>query len=237
MDDTGDEMNAWILQHRNTAPIAIGTCKPRKRGRVYGRCTTVLVDDVQRISDSVRRALECPVCMGLLDVMSMCCDNGHGTCDKCSNTMNRLHPLTPPKCPLCRSPATCWDVSLPAGRGSRLPAAVRASMMPPLARKLHEFMSFIKVTCAYRQNGCPDMVYVSPAAVHEALCPYAPRVRCMVPYCQWSGAYRHAFQHVNADHQFSAYDVLVTYNIITITVQKTIIILLRLTIHYTVVHK
>ncbi|KAF0770138.1 E3 ubiquitin-protein ligase sina-like isoform X2 [Aphis craccivora] len=78
-------------------------------------------------------------------------------------------------------------------------------------------MSAIKVTCSYRSNGCPVLVYVLSAAAHESLCPHAPHVRCMVAYCPWSGGYDDVFQHVAAEHQFSAYDLMVTYMILCVS--------------------
>lgn len=186
------------------------------------------VDEIQQLSDAVRRALECPVCKELSGAISTCCDNGHGLCDECSYTMNRLHPATPRKCPLCRSPparleedacsplplqSTDETASVQQPQSPRSPMALRQLPPPESARKLHEFMSIVKVSCIYRPVGCPYLVYVMSAAAHESLCPYAPHVRCMVPYCRWSGAYGDAFQHVASDHQFSAYDVLVTYYI------------------------
>jgi len=66
-----------------------------------------------------------------------------------------------------------------------------------------------KVACAFRQNGCPEIVFVSQVAGHENRCPYASQVQCMVAYCDWVGPYNGAFQHVSSDHQYSAYDVMV----------------------------
>jgi len=180
-------------------------------------------DELQQLSDAVRRALECPVCKELSGAMSLCCDNGHGLCDNCSYTMNRLHPKTPPKCPLCRSPpagpeedcdgqaAAAQDPFWELAYGTSRPRASAS------ARKLQECMSAIKVTCSYRSNGCPVLVYVLSAAAHESLCPHAPHVRCMVAYCPWSGGYDDVFQHVAAEHQFSAYDLMVTYMILCVS--------------------
>ncbi|XP_022168086.1 uncharacterized protein LOC111032161 [Myzus persicae] len=191
------------------------------------RFATSLLEEIQQLSEGVRRALECPVCKEVSGAMSTCCDNGHGLCDECSCTMNRLHPETPPKCPLCRSPPArleehaCPQLPPPAlqsanassseqqqQHNSRPPVAVHTLPPPASTRKLHEFMSIVKVTCAYRPVGCPYLVYVLSAAVHESMCPHAPHVRCMVPCCRWAGAYGEAFHHVATDHQFSAYDVM-----------------------------
>jgi len=187
------------------------------------------VDEIQQLSDAVRRALECPVCKELSGAISTCCYNGHGLCDECSYTMNRLNPETTPKCPLCRSPPArleeddCSPAQLQPtdqtasdhqSHSPRPTMAVRPLPPPESARKLHEFMSIIKVSCIYRPNGCRYLVYVISAATHESLCPYAPQVHCMVPYCRWSGTYGDTFQHVASDHQFSAYDVMVKYTLL-----------------------
>jgi len=193
--------------------------------------------EIQQLSEGVRHALECPVCKELSGSMSACCDNGHGLCDECLRTMSRLHPELPVKCPLCRSPPNrlnrnaCRspptppplqpaDASSTGQQPQRPRNRQRMDPLPPAAaRKLNEFMSVVKVTCAYRSAGCPYLLYVLSAAMHESLCPHAPHVRCMVPCCQWSGAYGDAFQHVSTGHQFSAYDVMVNmmYNTITPT--------------------
>lgn len=180
-------------------------------------------DEIQQLSDGVRRALECPVCKELSGAMFTCCDNGHGLCGDCSYTMNRLHPQTPPKCPLCRSPPArldddgctppTMDTYAEELHDPYTTVAVQPVPVPASARKLNEIMSVVKVTCAYRLNGCPYLLYVLSSATHEALCPHAPHVRCMVPDCQWSGAYGDTFHHVSTNHLFSAYDVLVTYTL------------------------
>jgi len=155
------------------------------------------------MSDVVREALRCPVCLELAAAVSSCCTNGHWTCDECTHTMSRMSPAggPPPPCPVCRAP--------PARRGPAWTAAVQGP--PPAAiRKLVEFASSVRVACAHRRHGCTELVRVQVAHEHELHCPHAPLVRCMVARCYWSGAYDEAFQHVSADHPCSAYDVKVT---------------------------
>ncbi|XP_003244880.1 uncharacterized protein LOC100570156 [Acyrthosiphon pisum] len=205
---------------------AVAAPKSADEPAVRGGKGAALVDEIHQLSDAVRRALECPVCKELSGAISTCCDNGHGLCDECSYTMNRLNPETPPKCPLCRSPPARLeeDACSPQPPASSQPTdetasdhqshsprptvAVRPLPPPESARKLHEFMSIVKVSCIYRPFGCRYLVYVISAATHESLCPYSPNIRCMVPYCRWSGAYGDMFHHVASEHQFSAYDVM-----------------------------
>lgn len=157
-------------------------------------------DEVGRLSDGVRRALECPVCLELPCSVSTCCENGHGLCDECSYRLMQLRRNTSTLCPVCRSVTGAF------GRGGN------AVQPPPPAtvRKLFEIMSVTKVACAFRTQGCPELAYVSLVSVHEAVCPYASQVRCMVSTCSWMGAYHDAYTHVFVEHQYSAYDVLVT---------------------------
>jgi len=121
----------------------------------------------------------------------------------------QLHRGAPLLCPVCRSAAARGD---PAhGRGEDGRATTAQPPPPTTVRKLFEIMSVTRVACAYRPQGCPELAYVSLVSVHEAMCPYASQVRCMVSMCRWMGAYHDAFRHVAVEHQFSAYDVLVTY--------------------------
>lgn len=69
-----------------------------------------------------------------------------------------------------------------------------------------------KVACMYRPDGCPELLAVKVVSEHEALCPHVNKVRCMVVWCTWMGLYNDAFRHVSCEHQFSAYDVSVTYH-------------------------
>lgn len=162
-------------------------------------------DTIGRLSDGVRRALECPVCMELSCSISTCCENGHGTCDDCSYKMMQLHRNTKPKCPVCRSAAAPRDRAGASNRCTAQPPP------PPTVRKLYELMSVTKVACAFRPEGCPKLVHVPMVSEHESICPYASQVRCMVSMCRWMGAYDGAFRHVSLEHQFSAYDVSVTF--------------------------
>jgi len=159
-------------------------------------------DEVGRLSDCVRRALECPVCLELPCSISTCCENGHGLCDQCSYKLMQLHRDTPPLCPVCRSAY---------GRGQDVRVTTAQPPPPATAGKLFEIMSVTRVACAFRPQGCPELAYVSLVSLHEAFCPYASHVRCMVAMCRWMGVYHDAFLHVAVEHQFSAYDVLVTY--------------------------
>lgn len=160
--------------------------------------------DIRQLSDGIRRAFECPVCMDMCGTVSTCCDNGHCTCNDCTYTMIRM--LGPgstaaPKCPVCRSP-----VSRPAWT----PTAAQPPFAHPTVRLVLRLMAATKVACVYRANGCPDLLLIKQAADHEARCPHASQVRCMVAFCNWSGTYGNLFKHVSSEHHFSAYDVTVT---------------------------
>lgn len=160
--------------------------------------------DIRQLSDGIRRAFECPVCMDMCGTVSTCCDNGHCTCNDCAYTMIRMlgpGSLAAPKCPVCRS-----RVSRPAWT----PTAAQPLFTQPTVRLVLRLMAVTKVACVYRPNGCPDLLLVKQAADHEARCPHASQVRCMVAFCNWSGTYGSMFKHVSSEHHFSAYDVTVT---------------------------
>lgn len=165
--------------------------------------------EIRTLSDGVRRALRCPVCLELPCAVSACCVNGHSTCDNCAATLFQMERRdVQPACPLCRSPMfrPSQFVDDDPGYQQR-----RTAQQPPTAQKVYELMSITRVTCSFRTEGCPDLVFVPQVAEHEAFCPHVPKVRCMAPWCQWLGAYEQAFEHVASEHQFCAYDVPVRY--------------------------
>lgn len=60
------------------------------------------IDEVEQLSNNVRRALQCPVCMELACSITNVCSNGHSVCDECAHRIFELDPFGP-KCPICRS--------------------------------------------------------------------------------------------------------------------------------------
>lgn len=167
------------------------------------------VDEIQVLSDGIRAALQCPVCMELSGSISSCCENGHATCDECTHTMALMDPTysMSQKCPVCRAPSarscSSGQCHYPGTQAAQPPP-------PPAARKLYELLSVTKVACSFRSAGCPELAYIPSMAKHEAVCPHGTQVRCLVARCTWIGSYADAFRHVSTDHQYSAYDVTVS---------------------------
>lgn len=186
-------------------------------------------DEVQRLSDDLRCALKCPICMELSIPISTCCKNGHGICENCAHTMSSMNPGEVTRCPICRSPPARQNTFLPfrlcryqplqLGQNGPLTTSITHHQHmvqeiqpppPPTIRKLCEFISATKVACSFRPKGCPNIMFISLVVEHEVLCPYASHVRCMVAWCRWMGEYNQVYSHVSTQHQFSAYEVSVT---------------------------
>jgi len=68
------------------------------------------------------------------------------------------------------------------------------------AVKMNEVIDLVRLACAHRSLGCDQLLRVHEASVHEAECPHAPDIRCLVSVCQWTGVYDGLFNHVCRAH-------------------------------------
>ncbi|XP_050431145.1 uncharacterized protein LOC126839780 [Adelges cooleyi] len=133
----------------------------------------------ETVTELIRRALECPVCLQLACRIRCCCFRGHTVCDLC---FDRLLDLHEPTCPMCRSPISA----------TRSTAAVETA--------LANIVRGIKTSCSYRPLGCRQLVAIPDVNAHEASCPNAPDAKCYVSTCQWTGTHDQIYEHVSSDH-------------------------------------
>ncbi|VVC38531.1 TRAF-like,Zinc finger, RING-type,Zinc finger, RING/FYVE/PHD-type,Zinc finger, SIAH-type,Seven-in- [Cinara cedri] len=139
--------------------------------------------EIEAISDQVRRALECPVCLMLSPDMAcpyVACQNGHTACRSCLHELwnsNSTH-----HCPTCRSPMDTSTLSM-------------ATVI-----LLTEVLATVRLACTYREFGCNQMYYVRDVPDHERTCVYKPNTYCLVAACQWVGTYDQLHEHVGCMH-------------------------------------
>lgn len=153
--------------------------------------------EIVAISLKIRHALECPICLTLMSVVSCFCPNGHAMCQSCMLTLLNTS-TTNTLCPLCRT------------------SMVQSPNMSPMVIKLAEAISLVKVACSNWSFGCPDLVSVRHVNEHESMCRYVPDVQCLVHVCQWVGMYEQLFQHVFNVHPGVAVESSVTIIILLI---------------------
>ncbi|XP_003241456.1 E3 ubiquitin-protein ligase SINA-like 7 [Acyrthosiphon pisum] len=137
--------------------------------------------EIVAISLKIRRALDCPICLTTMSIMSCFCPNGHAICQSCMLTLlntSTTHAL----CPLCRT------------------SMVQSESMSAMVIKLAETTSAVKVACSNWSFGCPDLVPVRYVNEHESVCRYVPDVPCLVHVCQWVGMYEQLYEHVSNMH-------------------------------------
>ncbi|XP_022162326.1 uncharacterized protein LOC111028095 [Myzus persicae] len=140
-------------------------------------------EEIVAISQQIRRALECPICLTLMSaVMSCDCPNGHATCRPCMMTLMSINPTADSLCPLCRTLMMQFDG----------PTA--------MVVKLTEVTSLVKVACFNRSLGCPELLSVRWVNEHEAVCRYVADVPCQVAVCQWVGTCEQLYDHVSSVH-------------------------------------
>lgn len=147
--------------------------------------------EIVAISQQIRRALECPICLVLASAMSCFCPNGHAVCQSCMLTLlnNTDHDT---RCPLCRT--------------SMIPSVGMSATVVKLA----EAATMVKVACSNWQYGCTDRVSVRHVNEHESGCRYVPDVPCQVAVCQWVGMYEQLYEHVCNVHPGVAVHTMVT---------------------------
>lgn len=144
---------------------------------------------VVALSECIRRAVECPVCLVPLRDVACLCPNGHALCGDCAQHLwtrgiARI-------CPLCRA-------LLEPSPDARVTAA-----------KVAELLAVLMVSCVHRPHGCAQLVPVWDTARHEAECEHAPDVPCLVTACQWLATYDRLFEHVFRDHNDVAFVTVV----------------------------
>ncbi|XP_060858450.1 E3 ubiquitin-protein ligase Siah2-like [Metopolophium dirhodum] len=133
--------------------------------------------EIVAISQQIRRALECPICLTMMSVMSCFCPNGHAICQSCMQTLLNTS-ITNTLCPLCRT------------------SIAQSTSMSAMVIKLAEATTVVKVACSNWSFGCPDLVPVQHVNEHESVCRYVPDVPCLVHVCQWVGMYEQLYEHV-----------------------------------------
>ncbi|CAI6372239.1 unnamed protein product [Macrosiphum euphorbiae] len=139
--------------------------------------------EIVAISLQIRRALECPICLTMMSVMSCFCPNGHAICQTCMLTLLNTSALVASTlCPLCRT------------------LMVQSLSMSAMVMKLAEATPLVKVACSNWSFGCPDLVPVRHVNEHESACRYVPDVPCLVHVCQWVGMYEQLYEHVSNVH-------------------------------------
>lgn len=138
--------------------------------------------EIEDISDQIRRALECPVCLMVSPNMRSICTNKHAVCPSCEFELwnrNVIHPC----CPLCRSPLVAYcDVPC------------------VMAVKVAEVSVSVRLACTYRKFGCNLLYFVRDIIEHERVCEYKPNTRCLEPTCRWLGTYGQLHEHVGRVH-------------------------------------
>ncbi|XP_050527974.1 E3 ubiquitin-protein ligase sina-like [Daktulosphaira vitifoliae] len=143
-----------------------------------------LVDEVENISQQIRKDLECPVCMELASKIHCCCVNGHIVCESCLLRLWQFSDF--PACPMCRSVLST--------------AVFKSAFVLAITNLMNSF----KITCSNRAHGCLELVSIASINEHESSCTYVPDVKCFVSTCQWSGIYAQIFNHVKSVHPTSA---------------------------------
>lgn len=150
--------------------------------------------EVVTLSEQISCALECPICLNLMSVMSCFCPNGHALCQPCMlmllNTRGTSN--TDVQCPLCRT------------------LMVHLSSSSAMIVKLSQLSAFVKVACPHQSFGCPELVPVQLFNEHQSTCRYVPDVPCQVAVCQWVGAYEQLYEHVHNVHPGIALQTPVT---------------------------
>ncbi|KAE9535244.1 hypothetical protein AGLY_007977 [Aphis glycines] len=139
-------------------------------------------DEIETISRQIRRALECPICLTLMSVISCYCPNGHAVCEPCMLTLLNMNSARENPCPLCRT------------------LMFQSSGTSAMIVKLTELSTLVKVKCSNWQHGCTELIPVRYVSDHESECPHVPTVRCQVTMCQWLGMYEQLFEHVSSSH-------------------------------------
>lgn len=191
-DDEVEEMAAVAGAAAVTTTADVLTV--RSAANDYSGPKTVPLDsaasgEIVALSNRIRRAMECPVCLLLAWNMSCLCPNGHAVCGACLEQLwNRD---TGCSCPLCRAP---MEITPDA---------------QVTAVKLAQVVANAMVPCAHRSYGCPKLLALYDVAHHEDQCPHAPHVRCMVSVCQWIGVYDQLFEHVRCTHHDVAIETTV----------------------------
>lgn len=140
--------------------------------------------EIVAISERVRNAMECPICLMLIMEPTCRCPNGHVICYSCLNKLRSMENAE--RCPMCRSPMAL---------GPHVSCT---------AAKLTEITAWLKVACTYRPYGCEALVPLIAVADHESSCVYMPDVQCLVSTCQWEGLLDGLFDHVSRMHPASA---------------------------------
>jgi len=160
--------------------------------------TAAVSADIEALSERIRRAMECPVCLLVAWELLCLCPNGHAVCGDCL-TQIWHRDAARHSCPLCRAPL----VPTPDAQVT--------------AAKMTEVAANVMVSCAHRPHGCPELHALRDVTKHEAQCPHAPDVRCLVSVCQWMGVYDQLFEHVRHAHNDVAVDTAVIGNARTST--------------------
>ncbi|VVC38335.1 TRAF-like,Zinc finger, RING-type,Zinc finger, RING/FYVE/PHD-type,Seven-in-absentia protein, TRAF-like [Cinara cedri] len=148
--------------------------------------------EIEAISDNVRRALECPICLQLAPNMTCPCPNGHPMCHTCADMMSNQNVMQ--KCPMCRSPIFGNDGTL---------AFVTAI-------KFDQIKASLRMACAHRRYGCNELTAIPDMIDHEQFCRYKPTVYCKVSGCQWLGVHDQLFGHVLDVHPAVVIDTACT---------------------------
>ncbi|KAL5238556.1 hypothetical protein ACI65C_005966 [Semiaphis heraclei] len=151
--------------------------------------------EIATLSEQINRALECPICLKLMSVMSCFCPNGHALCRKCMLTISSTGGGTNDMsvlCPLCRT------------------SMVNLSSISAMTIKLSQLTAFVRVACPHQPFGCPVMVPVQLFHEHQSVCMYVPDVSCQVAVCQWVGMYEQLYEHVHKTHPGFALQTPVT---------------------------
>ncbi|XP_025196612.1 uncharacterized protein LOC112595576 [Melanaphis sacchari] len=139
-------------------------------------------DEIVNISRAIRNALECPICLTLMSIMSCYCPNGHAVCESCMLTLVNMNNTQEKPCPLCRTPM------------------MQSLSSSAAVDKLTELARLVKVKCTYAPYGCTELIYVRYVNEHESRCPHVPNVACQVNACQWLGMYEQLYEHVSNSH-------------------------------------
>lgn len=113
--------------------------------------------EIEAISEQVRRALQCPICVMLAPDMVCLCPNGHTVCHSCAMELWNRNLIF--HCPVCRSPML---------------TDLMASSVT--AVKVAEVTAMVRLACAYRQFGCNELYLVRDVTEHELVCAYKPNV-------------------------------------------------------------
>lgn len=194
---TDDETDKRIAGDGDAA-TAERTCIRHRDGPVIVPRNAAVSADIEALSDRIRRAMECPVCLLVAWEVLCLCPNGHAVCGDCL-TQIWDRDAARHSCPLCRA----------------LLAPTPDALVT--ASKIAEVVSNVMVSCEHRPHGCPELHALRDVAKHEARCLHAPNVRCLVSVCQWIGVYDQIFEHVRHAHNEVAVDTAVIGNAYLLT--------------------